>query len=466
MANELSELTLREVSLVDKPANSEMGIPRARVALFKRGNSEDFNENDSVCKAVFGLVDKDGKTYSGVTYPKSDFAYTPTDTPSDWKLRLTNTPGGAPDAGIVGAAVAALGKGFRGKKVQIPAAALAAVKAKVRAAWKKANPEKGSDELPDVLKGESTMTIQEIEKRLGDQDGIITTLKADNDALKAENETVIKMSKKERKLYASMPTDKRKAYMAADDMKRKAMLDECAQQKKDKAAEDSMDEATKAEFAKAGPSLRTMMLADANKKLIAKAKKMKGKDDEDPDADGDDDTGHGTGHMDNNEDEDTVTDKKKSKKEKAVAMKMASHDDELSVVKRELEDIRKQARVAHFIKRAEDELPNTSGSPAQKGEILMKMADSCGGENSESFKLVFKTMKDADEVVKRSFTERGKPGGPIPAEAAFMAKVDEIAKRDSIDKPHAVEKAMMENAELYMEYERGQGAAVVKARGY
>jgi len=25
---------------------------------------------------------------------------------------------------------------------------------------------------------------------------------------------------------------------------------------------------------------------------------------------------------------------------------------------------------------------------------------------------------------------------------------------------------MMENAELYMEYERGQGAAVVKARGY
>lgn len=36
MANRLKRLTVNEISLVDKPANAENGIPRARVALFKR----------------------------------------------------------------------------------------------------------------------------------------------------------------------------------------------------------------------------------------------------------------------------------------------------------------------------------------------------------------------------------------------------------------------------------------------
>ena len=50
----------------------------------------------------------------------------------------------------------------------------------------------------------------------------------------------------------------------------------------------------------------------------------------------------------------------------------------------------------------------------------------------------------------------GKHGGPIPAEAAFNAQVEEIAKRDKIDKPHAIEKALRECPELYLEYEHGQ----------
>ncbi len=86
-------------------------------------------------------------------FPARDYAYVPDpEEPSTWKLRLTATPGGEPDAGIVGAACAALGKGFRGQKVQIPAKDLPAVKARVRAAWKKANPDKGDDEMPDVIK--------------------------------------------------------------------------------------------------------------------------------------------------------------------------------------------------------------------------------------------------------------------------------------------------------------------------
>ena len=93
------------------------------------------------------------KTEDGIGFPASDYAYVPDrEKPSTWKLRLTSKPGGTPDAGIVGAAVAALGKGFRGQKVEIPAADLPGVKAKVRAAWKKANPDKEIDDMPAVIR--------------------------------------------------------------------------------------------------------------------------------------------------------------------------------------------------------------------------------------------------------------------------------------------------------------------------
>ncbi len=102
---------------------------------------------------ALGLGDKATKREDGKDFPASDYAYVPDATKSStWKLRLTSTPGGKPDARIVGAAVAALGKGFRGQKVQIPAAALAGVKAKVRAAWRKANPDKKAEDMPAAIK--------------------------------------------------------------------------------------------------------------------------------------------------------------------------------------------------------------------------------------------------------------------------------------------------------------------------
>ncbi len=93
------------------------------------------------------------KTEDGKEFPASDFAYTPDlDKPSTWKLRLTSTPGADPDPTIVGAAVAALGKGFRGKKVEIPEDDRPGVIRKVAAAWKKANPDKDEKDMPEVLK--------------------------------------------------------------------------------------------------------------------------------------------------------------------------------------------------------------------------------------------------------------------------------------------------------------------------
>jgi hypothetical protein len=111
------------------------------------------DEAETVAKADGGKT----KTEGGKKFPASDFAYVPDpDKPSTWKLRLTKEPGGEPDAGIVGAAAAALGEGFRGNKVEIPEADRAAVVAKVRRAWKKANPDKKASEMPDSIKATKT----------------------------------------------------------------------------------------------------------------------------------------------------------------------------------------------------------------------------------------------------------------------------------------------------------------------
>ena len=85
-------------------------------------------------------------------FTAADYAYTPNpDAPGSWKLRLTSTPGGDPDPAIVGAACAALGPGFRGQKVEIPDDDLPAVKGRVRAAWRKANPGKDDDDMPEGI---------------------------------------------------------------------------------------------------------------------------------------------------------------------------------------------------------------------------------------------------------------------------------------------------------------------------
>jgi hypothetical protein len=111
-------------------------------------------------RAVIMKADAETKTENGKSYPASDYAYVPDKTkPSAWKLRLTSEPGGDPDPKIVGAAAAALGPGYRGEKVEIPDDARDAVVARVRAAWRKANPDKTKDDLPEVLKGADIGTV-------------------------------------------------------------------------------------------------------------------------------------------------------------------------------------------------------------------------------------------------------------------------------------------------------------------
>lgn len=115
--------------------------------------------------AILDRLKKTKKTEDGIEFPASDYAYVPDpDSPSTWKLRLTSTPGGEPDARIVGAAVAALGKGHRGNKVEIPESDLPSVISRVKSAWLKANPEKSNDDLPEILKKSENMKMSELEK--------------------------------------------------------------------------------------------------------------------------------------------------------------------------------------------------------------------------------------------------------------------------------------------------------------
>lgn len=82
------------------------------------------------------------------TLSAGSYAYVPDrEKPSTWKLRID-------DKSHVAGAVAALGKGFRGQKVSIPAGAMAGVKAKVRTAWLKFNPGKTSKDLPSIIANE------------------------------------------------------------------------------------------------------------------------------------------------------------------------------------------------------------------------------------------------------------------------------------------------------------------------
>ena len=462
MAQELSLLDIDEVSLVDHPANSSVDpatgrkVPRARVALWKRdegGNTQLKAEDNELLSAVFNKVIKaDGKTYGGKSFPKSDFAFTPDDEPSHWKLRLTKVPGGDPDSGIVGAAAAALSSGgFRGNRAIIPSSDLSSVKAKVRAAWKKANADKDESEMPDSIKkqGES-MTVEELATKVEKQEGILATLQTENTFLKNEREVVIKMSKKERKAYASMTPDMQKDFMAADAEKRKTMCDAAMAKMKEKAAEDSMDAACKREYDAAGPVRKAQILAE----VIAKAESdAEGGSREDMDKKKKKKMKAASGSNDDDEeDEDDDNEDLELRKRDAQIAVLTDRINKSDVL---MTQISKKETLAYFTKMAAEKLPNTSGSDVEKGEDLMKVAEIAGGENSQVFKNYLGNLVTADKAMTIFYGEVGKAGaGVIPAEKVFDAKVQEIMKRDKITIGKATERAMTESPELYAAYEQ------------
>ena len=146
--------------------------------FFDRMKPLDFSsvsDDDPTGITLYSLADDQTfaeKTDGGLKYPISAYAYTPDpESPSTWKLRLWETPEKGITARQVGAAIAALGKGFRGNKVEIPSEDLKKVKSKVLSAWKKANPDKSETDAPrellaDDLEKTKGVKMKDLIKRL------------------------------------------------------------------------------------------------------------------------------------------------------------------------------------------------------------------------------------------------------------------------------------------------------------
>jgi len=148
------------------------------------------------------------KTEGGTAYPASDFAYVPDAAkPSEWKLRLTSTPGGDPDPAIVGAAAAALGPGYRGQKVELPEADRAAVVARVRAAWTKANLDKKPEDMPVGIQKQQESQMDEL----------------------AKYKALAEMTDVQKAHYSTLPTSEQETYLAMPADERQAVADVCKQ---------------------------------------------------------------------------------------------------------------------------------------------------------------------------------------------------------------------------------------------
>ena len=99
------------------------------------------------------------KTEDGVAFPSQAYAYAPDlDTPTTWKLRLWQNLEDKVTRRQLGLAAAALSPGgFRGQRVQIPAADLSAVKRKIRSAYRTLGVD--DEEIPRWVKETETREL-------------------------------------------------------------------------------------------------------------------------------------------------------------------------------------------------------------------------------------------------------------------------------------------------------------------
>lgn len=143
-----------------------MGCHKTRAAATRQIAALYASEGASMEKAT--------KTDDGEEYPAEAYAYVPDpDKPSTWKLRLWQTPEMKVTRRQVGLAVAALGKGYRGQRVQLPAADRPKVKQKVLRAWLSVHPDMDRGDAPRVLLASRTTThtpADEVGKRILDKE--------------------------------------------------------------------------------------------------------------------------------------------------------------------------------------------------------------------------------------------------------------------------------------------------------
>lgn len=143
---------LKEVEQTDEASDL---IERAEMILNSR---VDFKTRMEMCDEIDDYLatvqEAAYKTENGIQFPKEAYAYVPDpEKPSTWKLRLWEDLEKKETPAQVGRAIAAFSPGgFRGQKVDIPPEDRDKVKAKIRAAWKKVNPDRDPSEMPAHIK--------------------------------------------------------------------------------------------------------------------------------------------------------------------------------------------------------------------------------------------------------------------------------------------------------------------------
>lgn len=167
-----------------------------------------------------------------------------------------------------------------------------------------------------------------------------------------------------------------------------------------------------------------------------------------------------------------------SKSERADLMKKAGEGDETVVVDGETISKRKvgdsqfklykrmadqesriakaedEAAMAGFQKRADDELSNLPGESIAKAKMLKAIA----GMGEEDRKTLDAILKAADATAAAGFTRQGAGGKDLTkAQGDALSKwnsvVSEIAKRDSLPRTKAMQKAQAEHPEEFKAYQ-------------
>lgn len=119
-------------------------------------------------QSVLGILDdlapiilkqQPAKTEGGVRYPAADFAFVPDrEKPTTWKLRLSDGRPGNKTIRQLGRAAAALSPGgFRGRRAQLPANAVASVKRRIRSEYSKLDV--SHEDMPPSVKEKGNFLI-------------------------------------------------------------------------------------------------------------------------------------------------------------------------------------------------------------------------------------------------------------------------------------------------------------------
>jgi hypothetical protein len=113
-------------------------------------------EVEVVYLPVAMMTNEASKMEKGDEYQASDYLYAPDKAkPSTWKLKIAEYVDGKKTitAAQVGKAIAAVSPGgYRGQQVDLPADVVPGIKKKLRALWKKVNPDAKASEMPGHLK--------------------------------------------------------------------------------------------------------------------------------------------------------------------------------------------------------------------------------------------------------------------------------------------------------------------------